>query len=152
MEVWQPLCTGSPLTPINTYSGTAMTPYPINAESSVHYYTGPKVYAPSKKQLEEEQAQIHRVLSTCKYPGLAINRMKLKTSSPVKPKNNNKDAMSKTNHRSYITVPYMKGLSESIKSICKRYGIQVYFKSRKTIKDQLMEPKDKEHITKKSQA
>ena len=44
----------------------------------------------------------------------------------------------------------MKGLSEGIKSICKRYGIQVYFKSGKTIKDQLVAPKDKEHITKKS--
>ena len=44
----------------------------------------------------------------------------------------------------------MKGLSESIKNICKRYGIQVYFKSGKTIKDQLVVPKDKEHITKQN--
>ena len=77
--------------------------------------------------------------------------MKLKTSTPVKPKNNNnKDTKSNTINRSYITVAYMKGLSESIKNICKRYGIQVYFKSGNTIKDQLMVPKDKEHITKKS--
>ena len=44
----------------------------------------------------------------------------------------------------------MKGLSESIKNICKRYGIQVYFKGGKTIKDILVAPKDKEYITKKS--
>ena len=44
----------------------------------------------------------------------------------------------------------MKGLSESIKNICKRYGIQVYLKGGKTIKDILVAPKDKEHITKKS--
>ena len=42
----------------------------------------------------------------------------------------------------------MKGLSESIKNICKRYGIQVYFKRGKTIKDPLVAPKDKEHIIK----
>ena len=78
--------------------------------------------------------------------------MKLKTSTPVKPKisNNNKDTKSNTINRSYITVPYMKGLSESINSICKRYVIQVYFKSGMTIKGQLVAPKDKEHITKKS--
>ena len=77
--------------------------------------------------------------------------MKLKTSTPVKPKNsNNKDTKSNTINRSYIIVPYMKGLSESIKNICKRYGIQVHFKSGRTIKDHLVVPKDKEHITKKS--
>ena len=37
----------------------------------------------------------------------------------------------------------MKGMSESIKNICKRYGIQVHFKSGRTIKDQLVAPKDK---------
>ena len=40
--------------------------------------------------------------------------------------------------------------SESITNTCKRYGIQVYFKGGKTIKDLLVAPKDKEHITKKS--
>ena len=45
--------------------------------------------------------------------------------------------------RGYITVPYMKGLSESIKNTCKRYGIPVYFKGGKTIKDLLVAPKDK---------
>ena len=78
----------------------------------------------------------------------------MKTKAPVKPKtnnNNNKDTNPKIiNRRGYITVPYMKGLSESIKNTCKSYGIQVYFKGGKTIKDLLVAPKDKEHITKKS--
>ena len=77
--------------------------------------------------------------------------MKLKTSTPRKSKNsNNKDTKSNTINRSYIMVPYNKGLSESIENIYKRYGIQVHFKSGKTIKDQLVAPKDKEHMTKKS--
>ena len=78
----------------------------------------------------------------------------MKTKAPVKPKNNNnnnKNTNSKIiNRRGYITVPYMKGLSESIKTTCKRYGTQVYFKGGKTIKDLLVAPKDKVHITKKS--
>ena len=72
------------------------------------------------RQLEEEHTHIQKVLTSCKYPGWALNRMKNKTSAPVKPTNNNsnnkKGTRSKTiNRRIYITVPYMKSLSESIK-------------------------------------
>ena len=41
-------------------------------------------------------------------------------------------------------------MAESIKNICKKHGIQVYFKGGRTIKDLLLAPKDKDHITKKS--
>ena len=74
--------------------------------------------------------------------------MKLKTSTPKTTRNSNKD--SKSICKSYITVPYNEGLGESFKNICKRYGIQVHFKSGKSIKDELVAPKDKDHITKKS--
>ena len=37
-----------------------------------------------------------------------------------------------------------------IKNICKRYGIQVHFNSGKTLKDELVAPKDKDHMTNKS--
>ena len=47
-------------------------------------------------------------------------------------------------------VAYTKSLKESIKNICKKHGIQVYFKGGRTIKDLLVAPKVKEHITKKS--
>ena len=113
----------------------------------------------TKQQLEEEHTHIQKVLTSGKYPGWALNRMKNKTSAPVKPTNNNnnnnnnnkKGTNSKTIiGRNYITVPYMKDLSESIKNTCKKYGMQVYFKGGKTVKDLLVAPKDKEHITKKS--
>ena len=99
----------------------------------------------NQQLLQEEQTQIQRALSTCKYPDWAINSMKLKTGTP---KTNN-SSNSKTIYRGYITVPYNEGLSESLKNICKRYGIQVCFKSGKTMKDELVAPKDKDHITKK---
>ena len=104
----------------------------------------------NKDHLEEEQAHIQKVLSACKYPAWAINRMKIKNSTPRTVKNTNRDTRTKTFIKSSITVPYNKGLSESFKNICKRYGIQVHFKSRKTLKDELVAPKDKDHITKKS--
>ena len=62
-----------------------------------------------------------------------------------------KDNNTKSNtRRTYITVPYSKGLSESFKNTCKKYGIQVYFRGGKTIKDLLVAPKDRDHITQKS--
>ena len=36
------------------------------------------------------------------------------------------------------------------RTLARKYGIQVHFKSGKTLKDELVAPKDKDHITKKS--
>ena len=47
-----------------------------------------------------------------------------------------------TIRKNIITVTYTKGLSESFKNICKKHGIQVYFRGDKTIKDLLVAPKD----------
>ena len=52
--------------------------------------------------------------------------------------------------RCHIVVPYSQGISESLKNICQRYGIQVHFKGGAIIKNLLVSPKDKESITKKS--
>ena len=84
------------------------------------------------------------------YPSWAIKRMKLKNSTLKTSRSNNKNNRSGNINRSSITVPYNKGLSESFKNIGKKYGIQVHFKSGKTLKDELVAPKDKDHITKKS--
>ena len=54
------------------------------------------------------------------------------------------------NQKSYMVLCYVKGLSESIKNVGKKHGIQTYFKGGNTIKSLLMTPKDKDHITKKS--
>ena len=71
----------------------------------------------NKDLLEEEQMQIQRALTTCKYPEWAINRMKVKTSTPRN--NNNSNKNNKPICKSYITVPYNEGLSETFKNICK---------------------------------
>ena len=82
----------------------------------------------------------------CKYPEWAINRTKLKMSTP---KSNNKNNSSKTINRGHVTVSYSEGLSESVKNICKKYGIEVHFKSGKSIKDELVAPKDQDYLTKR---
>ena len=49
-----------------------------------------------------------------------------------------------------MVVPYLQGLCESYKTICSKYGVQVHFKGRNTLKNLLMLPKDREAITKQS--
>ena len=100
----------------------------------------------SQELLNQEQKQIQDALTLCKYPMWAINRMKTKISAPRNNRNNNQN---RPTCKSSITVPYNEGLSEAFKNLCKRYGIEVHFKSGKTIKDELVAPKDKDHITKK---
>ena len=99
---------------------------------------------------KEELTHIEEALTICKYPSWAIQRVKLKKNIQQQNKNNKRPNNNNINNRSSITVPYNQGLSESFKNIGKKYGIQVHFKSGRTLKDELVAPKDKDHITKKS--
>ena len=49
-----------------------------------------------------------------------------------------------------VVIPYTKGIAESIKQICGKYGIQVHFKGNTTIKQILMKPKDQDPKDNKS--
>ena len=104
----------------------------------------------NQEQIKEELTYVEEALTTCKYPSWAIQRVKLKKNIPKQNRNNNRTNRSNITNRSSITVPYNQGLSESFKNIGKKYGIQVHFKSGRTLKDELVAPKDKDHITKKS--
>ena len=52
----------------------------------------------------------------------------------------------------HIVIPYTKGLGESIKKICNKYGILTHFKGNRTITEMLVKPKDKDPIDRKSGA
>ena len=64
--------------------------------------------------------------------------------------NNSKNTTDSNNNKPYIVVPYVKGMSESCKNICRKHGIEMYFKGGNTIKDLLVYPKDKDTILQKS--
>ena len=68
-----------------------------------------------------------------------------------KKKNNPSTTQQNTNLKPYITVPYYKGLSESVKKKCSNYGVHVYFWGGTTIKNLLMAQKDKDPMLKKSE-
>ena len=54
----------------------------------------------TKEQLDEEHTHIQKVLTPCKYPGWAINRMKERTNALVNPKTQQKKQQGR-NHLQY---------------------------------------------------
>ena len=103
--------------------------------------------------LQQEEKHLQKALHRCKYPAWALNRVKIKQRSSAKKRSN----ATQTGHdnpnqqKPYMVIPYYRGLSESLKKICSRHGVQVYFKGGNTIKNLLMAPKDKDPIMKKSE-
>ena len=92
----------------------------------------------------QEEDHLFTALRRCIYPVWAWNR----TNIQKKWKKNNQGTSNIK--KSHIVVPFMKGLGESCKNICRRYGVEVYFKGGRTIRDLLVHPKDKDTILKKS--
>ena len=101
----------------------------------------------SNNQLLMEEDHLTRALSNCRYPTWALNRAKFTNRHNTRTK---KNKTTNNKKKSYIVVPYMKGLSESCKNICRRHGIEMYFKGANTIRQLLVHPKDKDDILKKS--
>ena len=120
--------------------------------NTLHYRT--KAVCSNNQLLKEVEDHLQKVLTGNKYPLWALNRVKIKnktTQAQQQRKQQNANAKVTTgNQKSYMVLPYVKGLSESMKNVGKKHGIQTYFRGGNTIKSLLMTPKDKDHITKKS--
>ena len=57
---------------------------------------------------------------------------------------NNTQDNSNNNRNITIVVPYMPGIGEKFRKMCKRKGIQVHFKGTNTLRTMLGNPKDKD--------
>ena len=76
--------------------------------------------------LKEELKHLEEVLTQCKYPRWAIQ--KIQREQEQRKNKKSKERNTRTQKRCHIVVPYTKGLCESYKSICGKYGVQAYFK------------------------
>ena len=107
----------------------------------------------SSPELLQQEEHLYRVLTRCKYPVWALNRVKIKMKTSAqrshKKNNNSNTGNQKNNQNPYIVVPYYKGLSESLKRTCKKHGMQVYFKGGNTIRSLLVAPNNKDPMLKK---
>ena len=111
-----------------------------------------KTICSSPELLQHEEKHLHQALTRCGYPEWALKRAKItsKNRKGKKQKNIAKDNSNSLTQKPYMVVPYFKGVSESLKKICGKHGVQVYFKGGNTIKTLLMVPKDKDPILRKS--
>ena len=100
--------------------------------------------------LQKEEEHLKNALMNCKYPTWALNRIQMKTKKKDSDQVTANRTSTNNQKSSYIVVLYCSGLSESIKNIGRKFGVQVYFKGGTTIKNLLMTPKDKDPIQKQS--
>ena len=128
-----------------------------------------KVVCTSSELLQVELNHLRRALGKCNYPTWAIKRVQQKVlnnnwedtsnSNPVNNNNTSHNNNGNTNNNNptnrstsnrqankatigQIVIPYTKGIAESIKQTCGKYGIHIHFKGNTTIKQVLMKPKD----------
>ena len=75
--------------------------------------------------LQQEEKHLQKALHRCKYSAWALNRVKIKQRCSAKRrKNTTQTGYNNTNQKPYIVTPYYRGLSESLKKICSRHGVQ----------------------------
>ena len=120
--------------------------------STLHYRF--RTVCSNHQLLQKEEEHLHKELIRCKYPAWALNKIKLKIKAQVQNNNkrgiNNSASNTTKSQRLCMVVPYTKGLSESLKKVCNKHGVQVYFRGSKTIRSLLVVPKNKDPILKKS--
>ena len=111
--------------------------------------------------LYKEKAQLRKALTQCKYPKWALDKVERRLNRPSREapdRANNQgtaSAQPATNEvktKGHIVIPYTQGLCESIKKICRRYGIQTHFKGSNIIRNLVVSPKDKDAMVSKSGA
>ena len=123
--------------------------------------------------LNQEIQHLQKALTKCKYPKWTSDKVERRFISNNKEENNvgnsqgeqsedvndnpssnpeGRDSTKDKYSNGHIVIPYTQGLGESIKNICKRYGIQNHFKGNGTIKNILVKPKDKDPLDRKSGA
>ena len=107
---------------------------------------------PSPQLLQQEEKYLQKALQRYKYPARALNRVNIKSkgSANKKRRDTTKTGQNNNNQKPYMVVAYYRGLSERLKKVCSRHGVQVYFKGGNTIKNLLVATKDQDPILRKS--
>ena len=124
--------------------------YTMLATNLLEAFTHPLIVGDHHVGLLLEK-HLHQALTRCNYPEWALKRAKItsQTKKTKKTKNSTRDNSNSLTQKPYMVVPYYKGVSESLKKICGKHGVQVYFKGGHTIKRLLMNPKGQGSYTEK---
>ena len=120
--------------------------------------------------LNSELQHLRKALTKCKYPKWAPDKIERKFINRGQEESNVGNTQGEPNEQDsnnpsgnntgidttkdkynnvHIVIPYIKGLGESFKKMCRKYSIQTHFKGSRTIKNILVGPKDKDPLERK---
>ena len=101
---------------------------------------------------QEKDEHLNKALQRCNYPAWVLNMVntKQKNKNRANQGTNKNKKYTDSNNKPYIVVPYVQGMGESCKIICRKHWFEMYFKGGNTIKDLLVHPKDRDTIPQKS--
>ena len=133
----------------------------LSAKFSVIHTLSHRAQAVCSKSelLQQEKDHLRKALTKCKYHKWALDKVEKRLNRSTREVIDGANSIgttgaqavtSKVNTQDHIVIPYIQGLSESIKKICGRYGIQAHFKGDSTIKILLVSPKDKDPMVNQS--
>ena len=108
------------------------------------------IFSP-QQVLKNESQHLEKVLMLCKYTKWAINKIFHQQLEKKEGKKKKQTPPSKYSAKKcHIVVPYVQGICGSLKNMCGKHSVTVYFKRRQTLKNILVSPKDKDSMTKEN--
>ena len=138
--------TGNPHIQICTCIGTVTTTCLQSSVLLTPLKHRTKTICSNHQLLKEEEEHLNKALRRCKYPAWALNRVDIKQKNKNRTNQGTYKNNTGSNNKPYIVVPYVQCMSESYKNICRKHGVEMYFKGGNTIKDLLVHPTDKDTI------
>jgi len=88
----------------------------------------------------EEKKHVDKALGNCGYPQTALRRVE--QSTPRSP--SSQQTTSASRRQPVVTIPYIKGVSESLRRIFQDFGVRACFKPGNKLSQLLVHPKDKQ--------
>ena len=88
---------------------------------------------------KQEEIKIKEALKLCGYPEWAFKQSQSKTKTQSKEQSESKS-------RGMVVLPYKEGLSQRVRRIFKKHGMNTAFKPHQTLRNILVHPKDKRDI------
>ncbi len=125
--------------------------HPLSAKLSVvsSLFHRASVVCRNEQDLQEEHKHLTTVLQYNGYPKWAITKgqkrcdRRLASTQDISDNSEN-SGQNSVKSKCFVVMDYIKGLSERIREILKRKGVQVYFKSSNTLRNILVSPKEKD--------
>ena len=110
-----------------------------------------KTVCSNQQLLKKEEDHLNRALRRCKYPEwtLTTASMKQNKKTSINQGTVKNTARTGSNNKPYIVVPYIQGMSESCKNICRKKGVKCISKEAIPWGTSWMHPKDKDNVTRK---